>query len=296
MTRERPAGKEIGHQSNRCIHHTRITIFIYPFNRTLLYLTDRTQLLVVYPHGPFETDSHTIVHQMSIDQPFQQSERGPFQRAATVVVIIYTSSIRIVCLISPTVPYGSITKPVNAILLTGSADKGIINLRVRQSLGRFRPYQCINSFFQEIMSKVQGDKSCHFIPQLIAHFLEMTLEVKVLLFAVCSQRIHSRSKTTDIPAILFTVIHTQPTVAQFFLEKIEYTVGNNELRPISARPRTRDISPKVKQIQVSFLYLGNDLFQIILKNQRIGNPQNIPELILIHPLIEFLFIISGKVT
>ena len=38
MTRERPAGKEIGHQCYRCVHHTRITVFIYPFNRTLLYL------------------------------------------------------------------------------------------------------------------------------------------------------------------------------------------------------------------------------------------------------------------
>lgn len=65
-------------------------------------------------------------------------------------------------------------------------------------------------------------------------------------------------------------------VAQFFLEKIEYAVRDNELGPVPTRTRTGNISPKVEQIQVSSLYLGNDLFQIILKNQRIGNPQDIP--------------------
>ena len=185
MTRERPAGKEIGHQCYRCVHHTRITVFIYPFNRTLLYLSDGTQLLIIYPHGPFKTDSHTIVHQMSIDQPFQQSERGSLQRTSAIVIIIDTFRIRIVRFPSPTIPYGSISEPVYTILFPGSTDKWIIDLWVRQTLRRFSSDQGINAFFQKIMSEVQRNKRRHFVSQLIAHFLKMTLEIKILLFAIC---------------------------------------------------------------------------------------------------------------
>ena len=213
---------------------------------------------------------------MGIDQTLQQSERGSFQRASTIVIIIDIGRVRIVCLMSPSVPYGSIAEPVYAILFPGSTDKRIIYLRVRQSLRRLGSDQGINAFFQKIMSEIQRNKRRHFISQLIAHFLKMTLEIKILLFAICPQRIHTGSKTTDITTILFAVVHTQPTVTQLCFKKVQYAVRDNELGPVSTRTGTGNISPQVKQIEIPFLDLGNDLFQIILKNQRIGNPQDIP--------------------
>ncbi len=147
MPGKRPAGEKIRHERNRRDHHARRTNVLRPSPGRLLDPPNRTQLVAIEP-ARFKSDKDGVVEDVMIDQSLQQIQARPVSRP----VIRSLIPIR---LVTPAIPDRCVSEPRHTVLLAGAANKRIVHLTIWQRLCRLGADRCIDSFLQQVVTKVE---------------------------------------------------------------------------------------------------------------------------------------------
>ncbi len=275
VARKGPAREEVGHEGDRREHDARRAVRADPSLRRLLDPADRREG-IAFEETALETDDHAVVQDVGVHQPLEEAQARAERRAMV-------GPRRTVGLVAPAVEDGCIAEPRDAILLARPADECVVDLDVGQGLGRLGADQRIDALLEEVVAVIERHERGHAVAELLAHPLEVALEVEVLLEPVRRARRHLPGIAADVAPVLLAVVHAEPAGAEPRLEHLEHADRGLELLPVAGRAGARHVTPDVEQEQITPPDFVGQVGEVRGEQDAVPGPDHLAQIV--HPRV-----------